>query len=135
MNTFSILLLDDDEHLRQAIEAALIDAGHRVTAARDVTTACSLLHMEHFDIVLTDVLLEEGDSTELIRTARRVQPNAYIIAMSGGGDFLRASFCLDLAVAFGANLRLAKPFSQDELLSAVAATRVAAVAPEECPAG
>ena len=119
MNPSLILLVDDDVYFRRSVELLLQHAGHRVFCAGEVRQALRLLNEHAFDVVLTDMLIGEEDGIEVVRAAHAKQPSPRVVAMSGGGTQLRASFCLNLAVAFGAAVPLLKPFSADELLSAI----------------
>jgi two-component system, chemotaxis family, chemotaxis protein CheY len=124
MKPLSILLLDDDPHLMKIAGMVLEQASHRVTPAATVAEALHLLRRQCFDVVLSDFLVGDDDGIEVLREARLLQPTARLIAMSGGGLHLRPSYCLNLAVAFGATAPLLKPFSGDELLAAVEGTAV-----------
>jgi CheY-like chemotaxis protein len=64
--------------------------------------------------------MPERDGLEFIGEVRKIQPAMKIIAMSGGGHIARESY-LKIAKAFGANAVLEKPFSNAELMAAVAA--------------
>jgi Response regulator containing CheY-like receiver, AAA-type ATPase, and DNA-binding domains len=119
MKPLSILLVDDDDGLRFALNAALLRRGYEVTQAPNVTSALSCLERRSFDVVLTDLLLEERDGIEVIRAAKKKYPDLRIVAMTGGGDYLEVSYLLHLARSFGACVQLAKPFATDELLAAV----------------
>lgn len=119
MNSLSILLIDDDLPFRDGVACFLEGAGHRVTCARTARHGIALIGRENFDVILTDMLLGEDDGIEVVRAARSRQPTPKIIAMSGGGHCLDASYCLELAVAFGAVASLVKPFDFDQLTRAI----------------
>ncbi len=119
MNPLSILIVDDDETLRDALALVLKRTPHVATFAADAATAIRLLEQAIFDVVVTDILLVEQDGTAVLQAAARLQPRARLVAMSGGGEQLSAAYCLSLAVAFGAVAPLMKPFTLDELLAAV----------------
>jgi DNA-binding response OmpR family regulator len=68
--------------------------------------------------------LGECDGLDLIKTVQAEQPRARVVVMSGGGARLNASYCLNLAGAFGADEQLRKPFSYSELLAAVEGSSV-----------
>lgn len=119
MKPLSILIVDDDVFFRKSIELLLQRAGHQVRCAGDVRTAITAIKETDFDVILTDMLIGEDDGIDVLRAASAKQPRPRVIAMSGGGIQLRASFCLDLAVAFGAVISLTKPFPFDQLLRAI----------------
>ena len=117
--SYSILVVDDDVPLRKTIDLALRSAGHRViaTAGRDEVVA--LLESKDFDLVITDVLMPDIEGTEVIKLVREHQPEAAILAMSGGGYRITSELCLAIAGAMGAGVPLTKPFAMDELLKGV----------------
>jgi CheY-like chemotaxis protein len=120
MNPLSILIVDDDDQIREMLQLLLEAGGHRVEVAADGKVASRLIADRVFDLVLTDVLMPERDGLEFIGEVRKIQPAMKIIAMSGGGHIARESY-LKIAKAFGANAVLEKPFSNAELMAAVAA--------------
>jgi YesN/AraC family two-component response regulator len=70
------------------------------------------------DVVITDILMPDGEGLETIQALKELDPHVKIIAMSSGGD---GKFgYLDSALAFGARRVLHKPFSRDQLLSTLA---------------
>jgi DNA-binding response OmpR family regulator len=95
-------------------------ASYRVVAVEDGRAAICQLSANIFDVVITDVLLPDIDGLEVIAAAERVQPNASIVAMSGGSVVLDADFCLDLVARISRARVLPKPFSPKELLVVVA---------------
>jgi len=120
MNPLSILIVDDDDQIREMLQLLLEAGGHRVEVAADGKVASRLIADRVFDLALTDVLMPERDGLEFIGEVRKIQPAMKIIAMSGGGHIARESY-LKIAKAFGANAVLEKPFSNAELMAAVAA--------------
>ena len=114
----TILLVDDDKEFRASIHRRLQLAGHNVLEACDGDEAIALLSRTSVDVVVTDVLMPRRDGLQTIQEIRTRWPALKIIAISGGG-FLNAELYLDLSVKLGATLALEKPFSCDELLTAM----------------
>jgi DNA-binding NtrC family response regulator len=115
----SILLVEDDPEFRSCLEILLKRTQHEVIAAQDVPTAIQLLQEQSFDVVVTDILIGDRDGSEVIAATRRKQPGAHIVAMSGGDTHLRPSYCLNVAISWGACAPLMKPFSFDDLIAAI----------------
>jgi DNA-binding NtrC family response regulator len=115
----SILVVDDDESIRTVVETCLKHAGYNVMTATGRAPVLCALAAREFDLVITDVLMPEIDGAEVITASRMRQPGAAILAMSGGGSYLTAEFCLKMATQMGAGAPLMKPFHLDELLTAV----------------
>jgi|SRR4051812_29330817 CheY-like chemotaxis protein len=115
-----ILLMDDDTRFRGMIESLLVQAGCAVTSVSDGAKGVARLAAETFDLVLTDIFMPEQDGIETIVRVRQAYPGLPIIAISGGGYFEEAEDYLRIAERLGAAKVLVKPFSRDELLSAIA---------------
>lgn len=67
---FSVLLVEDDENIRQALGLALEDEGFRVTDAVSGEQALRVLQGDAFDVVLLDLMLPGVDGLEVCRTLR-----------------------------------------------------------------
>lgn len=119
----SILLVEDDDLLREVLTDALADAGWDVIPAADGEQALRALESRQVDVVVTDIVMPVMDGLELIMALRSRGVAKPILAMSGGsaspGDVLR------VARAFGAAATLGKPFLPAQLVAAVAALLVA----------
>ncbi|WP_344037285.1 response regulator transcription factor, partial [Saccharothrix xinjiangensis] len=66
----SVLLVEDDEHIRQALGLAMADEGFAVTDAVSGEDALALLGTTAFDVVLLDLMLPGVDGLEVCRTLR-----------------------------------------------------------------
>ncbi len=122
-----ILLAEDDEPFRMTLSIALRRMGHDVLEARDGNEAIRLIAAEPPDILITDIVMPEKEGLEVISEMRRGHPQLKIIAMSGGG-YGNAVGYLKIAHALGANLVIAKPFSNEEL--AVRVSELLGAAPD-----
>lgn len=112
-----ILLIEDDDPLRQVIAQSLVLAGHEVFQAADGRQGLEIFHAATFDLVLTDLVMPGKEGVETIIELRREQPALKIIAMSGGMP--RSDFYLNLAAHLGAQRTLAKPFTPTELIKVI----------------
>src|SRR5437868_6085805 len=79
-----ILLIDDDDAVREVLARILRDAGHAVTAYAWARDALAAADTRAFDVVLTDVLMPDMDGVEVIRAFARRCPRPRLIAMTGG---------------------------------------------------
>jgi CheY-like chemotaxis protein len=113
-----ILLVDDDIQIRRLLENILATEGHRVQSAGDGAEALHMVHETAFDMMVTDLVMPEKEGLEIIREVRREFPLIKIIAMTGGG-YGSPSEYLALARAFGVEKTLLKPFSRDDIITAV----------------
>jgi len=114
-----LLLAEDDRIVRITVADALEEAGYRVEACADGTTALAALEREPFDLVLTDVRLPGVDGIALFRRARQVLPDAGIVLMTA---YAHAEDAVAV-MREGARDYLQKPFEMDELLLRVGRVR------------
>lgn len=111
----SILVADDEEGIRSLLVHWLERHGHAVATVRSAQEATELLKQQCFDLVITDVVMPDGDGFELIAALRKAQPATRIIAISGGGKYLEGTDCLRIARGLGAHAAVMKPFNWEQL--------------------
>lgn len=115
-----ILLVEDDEAVREILRKTLVAAGYEVEEAPDGVVALAAYRRQPIDLVITDLVMPEKDGLETIMDLRRLNPAVKIIAMSGGGWTLGpGQIYLETARVLGALEILAKPFTASTLLTAV----------------
>jgi DNA-binding NtrC family response regulator len=111
----SILVADDEEGIRNLLRHWLHSHGHTVVSVESAHEAVRLLRVHAFDLVITDVVMPDGDGFELIAAFRKAQPQARIVAISGGGKYLQGPDCLKIARGLGAHAAVMKPFNWEQL--------------------
>jgi CheY-like chemotaxis protein len=116
-----ILLVDDDDALRKMLRIMLTKMGHVVREARDGQVAIEMCGQEEPDLVLTDIVMPGQEGLETIFALRHSNPSVKIIAMSGGGRISSTDY-LQIAKSLGARRVLAKPFSSEQLATAIGET-------------
>ncbi len=113
----TIVVIDDEVHIRSSLQEWLGMDGYQVWVAPDGRKGMQLYHDHQVDLVITDVLMPEMDGLEVVRTLRRLNSTIPIIVMSGGGgrdlDFLIE------AEEFGATRTLSKPFRLEDIVPLV----------------
>ena len=114
-----ILVIDDDPAMRGSMRRILERDGHDLREAGDRAEGLRLFRAEPADVVVTDVLMPGKEGMETIVELREEAPDVRILVVSGGGTMLGESTLSD-AQALGADASLAKPFTVDQLRSAVA---------------
>lgn len=114
----NILVIDDEEGVRQVVAKVLEREGHKVTEASDGKVALSLMRDAHPDLVVCDLFMPEMDGVEVLRKLRRDHPQLSVVAISGGGYQGQVQL-LDVAKKLGAVAVLKKPFELSELVGAV----------------
>jgi two-component system alkaline phosphatase synthesis response regulator PhoP len=108
----SILLVEDEENLHEALRLNLELEGYDVTSAFDGAAALKSLQAEYFDLIILDVMLPEMDGinvTETIRLNNNEVPILILSARNSSADRV-------LGLKKGADDYLTKPFNLEELL-------------------
>jgi DNA-binding response OmpR family regulator len=118
MNGRSVLVVDDDVELLEAVARVLRGAGFEVRTARNGRTVKELILGRAPDLVITDILMPDRDGVEVIDELRRTTRGIRVLAMSGRAEFGGLNL-LELAKSLGADATLAKPFNGEELLAKV----------------
>ncbi len=110
-----VLLVEDDSAIATVIKAALEDEGFAITAVGSIAARDAALEKTRYDVMLTDVMLEDGDGLATLAAVRRQAPVMPVIVLS-------AQNTLDTAVRASdsdAFEYFPKPFDLDELVHAV----------------
>ncbi|HWE73740.1 MAG TPA: response regulator [Stellaceae bacterium] len=113
-----ILVIDDSPIVRQTLAAILRHNGYEIELAEDGKRGVAAFRAGAPDLVITDLIMPEKEGLETIRDIRRDNPDAKIVAISGGARTGHADF-LRMAQAFGAVAVIAKPFATQEVVDCV----------------
>ena len=114
-----ILIVDDEGALADALRRILEREGHEVRVAATGLEGARRFREQLADLAIVDIHMPEMDGLELLVQFRAVAPAMPVIVMSGGVQTGGLDLLAD-ARLLGACATLAKPFSIDELLGAVA---------------
>ncbi|MCC6950885.1 MAG: sigma-54-dependent Fis family transcriptional regulator [Phycisphaerales bacterium] len=117
-DTARILVVDDSPGTREVLERNLRAEGHEVRTAANVTAALEALSRDAIDLVVTDMRMPGADGMELVRHLREHRRGTGIIMVTG---FATVGGAVS-AMREGVDDYLPKPFSDEELRHAVAAT-------------
>lgn len=117
MKSLAVLVADDVADIQHIIQCWLSEVGHRVACANTGEEAIRLLRGQPFDLIITDVIMPDGDGLDLIREARSRAPETRILAISGGGRFLKRETCLEMSRGLGAHALLLKPFNREQFMA------------------
>ncbi|MCU0547900.1 MAG: PAS domain S-box protein [Leptolyngbya sp. Prado105] len=112
-----ILVVDDELDIGETVKAILEAHRYRVLVAQDGIAAIALYaqHQQEIDLVLLDLMMPEFDGFMLIETLPKFNPQVQMIAMSGLASHQARATESDRVQAF-----LAKPFTSEELIGAIA---------------
>jgi PAS domain S-box-containing protein len=113
-----ILVVDDEENIREITKATLEKFGYRVLAATDGADAMAIYAQRgaEISIILTDIAMPYMDGTALIRAVRKINPESKIVAMSG---LMNSEQTADLQ-HLNINAFLSKPYTAESLLNILA---------------
>jgi CheY-like chemotaxis protein len=109
-----VIVIDDQPAIRRLITRILTGAGHRTIEAEGGEEGIVAFERDGAALVITDMVMEDGEGIETIRELRRLAPELPILAISGSGDLY-----LRLAADIGASGVLEKPFTKAALLASV----------------
>jgi DNA-binding NtrC family response regulator len=107
----SILIVDDEESVRDSLFNWFIEDGYRVECAENAKKALSILESESYDIILADIKMPGMDGLEMLRRIKLLKPDSIVIVMT-------AFATVDTAVQAlkdGAFDYVTKPFDPDDL--------------------
>jgi DNA-binding NtrC family response regulator len=88
----SILVVDDEVEVGEAIRRVLTAAGFVVTVVTNADAGLRAVDEQPPDIVVTDVIMPKIHGLELVKILRRRYPRIRVIAISGGGSFGAQSY-------------------------------------------
>jgi len=115
LGSLAVLVIDDDERVRDLTARVLELYGHRAVTAGSAESALELARSSHFDSIVTDVVLGREDGLEILAQLRELQPQASAVVMSG---FMPSPERLD-TLREGGIVFLPKPFSGAALQAAI----------------
>ncbi|HTO88835.1 MAG TPA: sigma-54 dependent transcriptional regulator [Thermoanaerobaculia bacterium] len=110
-----ILVVDDEEVIRDVLESLLEREGWTVSTAEDAAEALELFESEPYDVVLLDLMLPDRPGLEVLRDMRRHDPDAVIVIVTAYSSIEGAI----QAMREGAFHYIPKPFQNQEVLLTV----------------
>ncbi len=106
-----ILVVDNDPAHAEVVQEALQRSGYRVTTAHSGRQAVELLEKRHFDVVITDLVMNDLDGMEVLKKAKELDPDTEVILLTGHGTIESAVE----AMQHGAFNYLLKPLDVKQL--------------------
>jgi DNA-binding NtrC family response regulator len=113
MKKYSILLVDDEDSILMSVKTYLEDDGYQVTTALSGDKAVAMIKGDyHFDLIITDLMMDGIDGIGVLKEAKQLHPNILVMILTGYGSLDTAVDALRL----GAFDYMQKPCNKDELL-------------------
>lgn len=114
-----ILIIDDDEAIRNLLQQTLEAEGHETVVAENGKVGIKRHRECPAEIIITDLIMPDQEGLETIIELKRDFPAIGIIAISGGGRLAPENY-LTSAQRLGATYTFTKPVSRQDLLAAIA---------------
>ncbi|MDP2173541.1 MAG: response regulator [Candidatus Cloacimonadaceae bacterium] len=110
-----ILVVDDEQNIRDIISEFLSETGYQVKVAVDGLDALEKIQYEQYDLYIIDVFMPRMDGLQLVEKLKEIQPLAVVVIVTGFSS-------IDVAIKAirkGAYHYLTKPIQADELIKVV----------------
>lgn len=111
----TILVIEDDKELQQALKETLLLAGHNVITADNADEGQQSLHTQLVEIVLSDINMPGRSGLQLLPTIQAECPGVPVVLMTAYGSIQDSV----TAMQAGASDYLVKPFSNEQLLNTI----------------
>lgn len=108
-----VLVADDDSAIRTVLNQALSRTGYEVRVTSNIATLWRWISAGDGDLVISDVIMPDGDAFELLPRIKRIRPELPVVVMSAQNTFMTAI----KASERGAYEYLPKPFDLQELMA------------------
>ena len=106
-----ILVVDDQEMMRDSLAATLARDGHEVTAAGEAAIAISKLNASKFDLLISDLKMPKMTGIELLAEVKKLRPDMPVVLMTA---FATVQTAVE-AMKLGAYDYIQKPFDGEEI--------------------
>ncbi len=110
-NTTTILIVDDEQMMRDLLSKILGRDGYILLTAEDGEEALQIMESRQVDIVITDIKMPKLDGFELLKETKIRRPNTTVIIMTAYGD----TYTVKDALLLGADEYVTKPFKSYEI--------------------
>lgn len=112
---WKVLVIDDEEIVRNVLNRALTLQGCSVQVTGDSRLALDILHKETFDIVICDLRMPEVPGTEIIKQVREISPKTLVIVITGSVSDEAQKIISEMKIKYC----LIKPFGINELFKII----------------
>ncbi|MBA3037839.1 MAG: sigma-54-dependent Fis family transcriptional regulator [Desulfobacterium sp.] len=113
---FNILVVDDEESMRELLDVMLSGEGYNITCAESGSKAISLLEKNNFDLLLCDIRLGDMTGIDVLEAAKKKDQHPVVIMISAYASTEKAIEAMNS----GAYDYVPKPFNNEELKLTIA---------------
>lgn len=113
-----ILVVDDEQNIRDVFKRALENAGHEAIVAENGVIGQQMYMDYNPDVVILDIIMPEQEGIETMLQLKAYDANVKVVAVSGGGMGNAIDY-LDNALKLGAKAVFEKPFNLQKLINKV----------------
>ncbi len=113
--TYSILVVDDDQSMREFLEILLTREDYNVTLAESGEKACQFLKDDPYDLVITDIRMKDIDGIDVLKRAKQLHPEIMVVMISA---FATAETAVE-AMREGAYDYIPKPFKVNDFRNVI----------------
>jgi DNA-binding NtrC family response regulator len=110
-SSITILVVDDEEMMRNLLEKILGREGYKIKTAEDGQAALEVLKSEKVDIIISDMKMPRMNGFELLKVVKKEHPEIGVIIMTAYGD----TYTVKDALLLGADEYITKPFKSYEI--------------------
>lgn len=111
----TILIVDDEEMIRELLSSALLQEGYICHQAANVDDAFLVLDEQRVDLVISDIMMPGRSGVELLRELKKIDPEITVLMITGLSDMNTAMECIHL----GADDYITKPFGINRVILTV----------------
>ena len=109
--TQTILVVDDERSMREFLDILLTKEGYQVSVAASGREACQVVEQNKYDVIITDIKMQDVNGIEVLKKAKTVSPESIVIMISA---FATAETAVE-AMREGAYDYIPKPFKVRDL--------------------
>jgi DNA-binding response OmpR family regulator len=114
-NAHTILVVDDEDALREVIQQELSKSGYDVDTAEDGNVALEALKKKNYELVLLDIKMPRLDGIEVLKFIQKETPSTKVIMLTALNDLQHAL----QAKQYGAIDFITKPYNYDEIIKRI----------------
>lgn len=108
----AILVVEDDQDLNQTVVTYLTRHGYQAASAQNAATAYDMMYADHYDLLISDIMMPEIDGFEFAETVRKLNTNIPIMFMTARDDLESKQ----IGFRLGIDDYMVKPINLDEMV-------------------